>query len=166
MHIDLTAGRVEVVVLDKEDYGAFTHSIYARPAFDEYLTLDDYADEKRATEDLLREALAKRWTKIDDFEVAWDENVAFTLCGGVYSHRILCRDYLEILHRILRTTRYRDRWAYSTAVEPDPPLGGVTYGLFVLQGDRITLADEETEWDGASFVRYFSRSAAEAARGA
>ena len=162
MHLELTAGRVEVVFLNGRDaIAAFTAATYEGPAFDEFLTLDTYTDEKRDTESVLHDALAKRWVPVDDFEVGRDGNVAFTLCGGVYSHRIICRDYLDILHRILRTTRDRERWAYSTDVELQQPLDGLTLGGFVLQRDRITV-DDWDGWDEARFLRYFSRSADEA----
>src|SRR4051794_10696795 len=127
MHITLPTGIVEVVFLQRDDFfGDFTRSIVAPPRLHADFTSDEYSAEKRETEDLIRHGLAARWTEGDDFEVGWDENFAMTLCGGIYSPRIFCREYLEVLHGILRSTRHYHQWAYSTAIELSAPLDGIT----------------------------------------
>ena|SRR5262245_57191774 len=83
------------------------------------LSRDDYATDKGTIEDGLRETLSARWTSPDDFEVAWDENVALHCCGGVYSYRILGMEYANIVSTALSRTKKPDIWGYHTSVEPE-----------------------------------------------
>jgi hypothetical protein len=83
------------------------------------LKLEDYESDKCLVEDELRQMLSARWISPDDFEVAWDENVALHCCGGVYSHRILGIDYANIINAALGKTKNPDIWGYHTSVEPE-----------------------------------------------
>ena len=107
----------------------------------------------------LREALEKNWTPRVDFEVADDENIAFTMCGSIYTPRIVCRDYLEILYSVLQSTRMRDKWVYSTSVEIRTSetrfVQFSSFSSFYLQGNRLTV---NTDGMGFDFVVRFSRS--------
>jgi hypothetical protein len=149
---------LEVVLLDRDAFfGEFTRSLSAPPPLGELgVSWDDLVAEKRDTEDLIRAALAKCWRKHDDFEVGWDSNYAMTMCGGVYSARILCKDYLEVLHGVLRSARHYPRWAYSTSVELDTAVNGMKDCDFVLQGERVTV--ENWGLGEFNFVEHFSRS--------
>jgi len=160
--IELTKGAVEVALVPWEEfYGCLSKALYAPPVFGQNLPFESYIQEKRETESALRRALATEWVDTVDFAVGADENIAFTMCGGIYSHRVICREYLDCLHRILHPTRYRGCWAYSTAVELEVPLEGMTDCDFVLKGDRVTVLD----WGlaGFDFVQCFSRTRVEAA---
>ena len=82
------------------------------------------------------------------------------MCGGIYSPRVICREYLEAVHRMLQQTRMKDKWLYDTSIELDSPVDGMMLCVFRLRGNEITVNIEDTgEFD---FVRAFSRSAKEA----
>ena len=77
------------------------------------------------------------------------------MCGGVYSPAVLCRDYLDIVHRVVRTPGGDDRWAYSTSVELSAPVAGTTVCTFVVIGsDVVVLNDRLGEFN---FEESFSR---------
>jgi hypothetical protein len=136
--------------------------IYRRPEFTERYRVDAFTSEKREIEHRLRAALSANWVSEVDFEVGYDENAAFTVCGGIYTHRIICCDYLGVLHRVLRESEMHDYWTYSTSIELASPLGGMWFGGFLVQGNRLYL-DRKYLGD-FDFVKYFSRSDTEAAQ--
>jgi hypothetical protein len=152
---------LRVVVLPPSDYYRFTGALTRRPEFSDAHAFDDFINEKRSTEEALRRALSHHWRPFDDFEVGDDGNIAFTLCGGVYSKRVICRDYLALLYLTLQDTRMKEAWAYATAIELQEPIDGMSLCDFVLQGNQVSV---NGDLDGFDFVRYFSRSKADAAK--
>ena len=105
------------------------------------LSREDYSNDKAMVERELREQLGKKWLSPDDFEVAWDENVALHSCGGVYSHQILCKEYVEIVNDVLLKTKRPDIWGYHTAVE----LEGV-FTEFWIRNGIMHAPDDEFPW--------------------
>src|SRR5688572_2396022 len=157
--IEVTSGTLRVLWMEREEYFRMTGDLSRPTGFSEAYPFDTFIDEKRSTEDRIRAALSSYWVDGEDFEVASDTNRAFTLCGGVYSPRIVCRDYLDCLCRAVGPFPNRERWSYTTAVELQEPVGGMTDCDFVLRGRRIFVLRERTPFD---FVRLFSRSRNEA----
>jgi hypothetical protein len=145
----------------RDAYFQLDRDFVAHPDFSDTYSFDAYISEKRGTEDKLREELSAIWTPPHDFEVAADENIAFTMCGGLYQSRVMCRDYLAILHRVLQGTRMRDKWVYNTSVELTVR-DGVALGLFELRGGTLFVLSEGLVFD---FVKCFSRSRGEAEAG-
>jgi hypothetical protein len=117
---------LHVRLLSKDAYYGMIPDFYKEPKFTKAYPFDSYVKEKRDTEDRLEKALGAIWTPNDDFQVGYDTNRAFTLCGGVYSPRVICQDYLNILFTILHATRMKDKWMYSTqgyTVDSTDPYG-------------------------------------------
>ncbi len=157
--IVLQRSELDVILLTDEDYFARDEDLCRKPEFNDEYPFESYIDEKRDTEWRLREALEKNWTPRVDFEVADDENIAFTMCGSLYAPRVVCRDYLEILYGVLQSTRMRDKWVYSTSVEITTSetrfVQYSSFSSFRLQGNRLTV---NTDGMGFDFVACFSRS--------
>ena len=153
--------QLDVVMLQPLDFYRMSGTHCREPVFTGEYSFDMYIEEKRSTEEALRAALSRHWTPVDDFEVAYDGNIAFTLCGGIYSRRIICREYLNLLHETLQRTRMKDKWAYDTALELEEPIDGMGLCSFVLQGNKVYVSSDLRGFD---FVRYFGRSKAEAMR--
>ena len=107
---------------------------------------------------LASRALAVEWAPEHDFEVARDENIAFIMCGSIYTPAVFCRDYLAILHRILTTMRVPEKWAYATSVEPVSPRRRVS-DQFVLLNGVVYVLSARISFD---FLRCFSRTKADA----
>jgi hypothetical protein len=159
-HIRVSGGDLDVFSVSRPTYTQLEDEWVREPSPADGCTFDEYADEKGASEAALRTALSTDWSDLADFEVAWDENVAFTLCGSVYTTKIVCRDYLDVVHRVLQSTRMKHRWIYHTALELLSPCVEIPDCGFVLQGNQIFVNMYTRPFD---FIKYFSRSKAEAA---
>ena len=153
--------QLDVVMLQPLDFYRLSGALCRKPAFTGEYSVEMYIEEKRSTEEALRAALSRHWAPRDDFEVAYDDNIAFTLCGGIYSRRIICREYLNLLHETLQRTRMKEKWSYDTVLELEEPIDGMDLCSFVLQGNRVYV---KSDLRGFDFVRYFGRSKAEATR--
>ena len=158
MTITLGTGQIlDVVLCRRSEFYDYENRLPKWPA----IGRSRYIAEKRDLEDLVRRRLASHWMEEDDFEVGSDGNAAWTLCGGIYSHRIICRRYLEIMHWVLAQGDAPGLWSYSTALEPVDPIDGMSYSTFLLHGNRILTRSEGL--NGFDFVKQFSRSIEDAA---
>jgi hypothetical protein len=152
-HIMINGREVEVLYLQSEHFSKLLGEFTARPIFTDQYSFETYIAEKRDTETALRAAFSRFWKDPDDFEVASDQNVAFTMCGGIYSRALLCRAYLETLHGVLGSTRMRNKWVYSTSVEVPTQSGHMELYAFMLRGDTVYVEDDRPKFD---FIDQFS----------
>jgi hypothetical protein len=154
--IKLSSGAVlSARLLTGNEYFGRDADFYATPAFNDFFSFDHYIREKRGTEVSLRSALARRWENHVDFEVGDDENIAFTMCGGVYTPRTFCRDYLECLYGVLQATVSRDKWMYDTSIELAEPVDGMQLCTFRIHADEVDVCmDYIGRFD---FIERFSR---------
>ena len=159
--IDFGSYRLPVKMLPRTDYREFSGSFYRRPSFSADYTFNDYIGEKRKLETSLRHLLSANWMMKDDFEVTADENIAFTICGAIYTPRIICREYIEILFQVIRSSRMRDMWCHATTLELEELFHGANDCDFRLYKNTLFVCEEESNFD---FLKYFSRSRIDAAR--
>lgn len=71
------------------------------------------------TQQCVVDALKASWVESDDFYVGWDFNYCYHVCGGIYSDRIVCPEYLLAVDAALKAAPFSDRWTYHTACETD-----------------------------------------------
>ena len=142
---------LEIVELSANERRDRRKDFYIEPEFTDEYSFDSYIGEKRETEYRLRTVLGRIWTAEDDFVVADDENIAFTLCGGIYSARPVCQDYLAILYRVLQAAPMRDLWVYSTAVEiVKPQAETVDFAIFCsirVHQNKLYLNEQQINFD-------------------
>lgn len=73
-------------------------------------------------------ALERKWKEEDDFAVGWDFDYCFHTCGGIYSDRIFCNDYVVAVRDALQSVDGPGRWTYHTVCEilvaPDAKTAG------------------------------------------
>ena len=62
-------------------------------------------------------SLGEKWTKESDYEVGDDYNYCYHVCGGVYSSRTLCADYVRRVVDALSQDEDPSIWTYHTCVE-------------------------------------------------
>ncbi len=62
-------------------------------------------------------ALKQRWTEGEDFEVCWDFDYSHHACGGIYSERIFCKDYVATVIEVLENVPESEKWVYHTVCE-------------------------------------------------
>jgi hypothetical protein len=94
------------------------------------------------------ERLGEKWKEGKDFEVAWDLNYWFHVCGSICAKRVACADYVHRIIDALNTDRSPECWTYHTAIE----LWRLRWEFFIRNGD-IFYPD-----DGPDFSRLLTRS--------
>jgi hypothetical protein len=92
--ITLSRGVLKVSLLSEMAYRERERVFYQNELRSDDQRFDLIVNEKRSTEELLRDALATLWIPGEEFEVGTDYNLAFTMCGGLYSGRCLKRALL------------------------------------------------------------------------
>jgi hypothetical protein len=155
-HLQIGSDSLAVIPLPRDAFYKATRSFYAPPTLGDAYTLEDYAEEKRHTEQVLRQSFSRHWRDHVDFEIGWDENFAFTLCGGIYTPTMLCRKYLQIICGVLRSTRQRDHWSYDTAVELQEPIDGANFMNFIVRRNELFLLNHHL--GSFDFFGWFHRS--------
>jgi hypothetical protein len=166
MQIQLSNAALDVIVFENWDaYKKIERefTLYQPPPLSPDYTADDYQNDKGYCEDELKAALSKYWISGgEDFEVGFDGNYALSSCGGIYSRRIICRDYLQIVRDILQGTKTPDLWLYDTSIELTEESG--MGPSFIIQGNKIFLDGDPTCIPpGFDFVKLFSRTRSQAA---
>lgn len=73
----------------------------------------------QTTQQLVVDALKTNWSDPDDYEVGWDFDYCYHVCGGIYSDRIVCPEYLLAIMNALASAPTPDKWTYHTACEAD-----------------------------------------------
>jgi hypothetical protein len=148
----------EVIHVTKEEL----RSIYATPIeFTARFTEAQFDKRWERVRDALRRTLSRRWTEGyqigDDFMVSDDRNNAWTQCGGVYTPRVCCPEYVISILRVLASVADGDKWAYDTAVEvvwrpedPYPVTPPYASGGFVIKSGRVYVPK-----DGYDYSRFY-----------
>ncbi|OGV85415.1 MAG: hypothetical protein A3K19_06360 [Lentisphaerae bacterium RIFOXYB12_FULL_65_16] len=107
----------------------------------------------------LREAIAKNW-EIDEFggdekdcAVSDEWQGGFFHCGGIYTNRICCGNYVQTILDVIGALPHSDRWTYHTAVEnlnDDEPVIGL--GEFLIRQGNVFAPD-----DGNNYKKILKR---------
>lgn len=77
----------------------------------------------------VEEALAAKWEKETDFEVTVDFDYCFHTCGGIYSERIICPQFVHSVLGALKNVDPKGQWTYHSVLEiatnhPNPKTAG------------------------------------------
>jgi hypothetical protein len=144
--------RFETIFVSKSEL----RRIYAtRVQLTSKFTEEDFSTKWEVVRDSLRDALSLKWTEDccggADFAVGDDWSLSWCQCGGVYSTRICCPEYIETILGVLNKMPDADKWAYSTAVEnmsgvenfPVPRFGS---GEFVLKAGRVYVPEDSYDY--------------------
>lgn len=76
-------------------------------------------DAIQTTQKLVVDALDGKWDEVDDYEVGWDFDYCYHVCGGIYSDRIVCPEYLLKIASALDSAPQPEKWTYHTACESE-----------------------------------------------
>jgi hypothetical protein len=96
----------------------------------------------------LVQCLSHYWQEGTDFEVSWDYDYRFHVCGGIYTEAPVCAEYLSQVQAALLTDSDYRTWTYHTAVET-----ATTRGQFFIKGETVYYPD-----DGPDFTKLLSRT--------
>ena len=73
----------------------------------------------RTTQQLIVEQLESKWKTEDDFEVGFDFDYCYHVCGGIYSDRIISPTHLEAIASALAAAPEPTKWTYHTSCEAE-----------------------------------------------
>src|SRR5262245_14517614 len=108
---------VRYVTLDEEAFRQEYRKAFQRVDVRDKTEEDRFRHAVRSVQGAVEEALLKKWTATDDFQVGWDFSYCYHTCGGIYSERIFCADYIQTLVDTMRSIDGAGRWTYHTCCE-------------------------------------------------
>ena len=143
----------ETVILPENDYRKLYEESFAKPGYTSTFTEAMHREEFDRLDRGLRKALTARWDEDSfggkDFAMM-DEGEAFGgwhHCGGIYSTRICCPEYVETIMSVLASLPHASLWTYHTACETwqdDTPLP--VHGEFFVRGEKLYAPKDENDY--------------------
>lgn len=85
-----------------------------------------FRDKLFSAQGRIEKALKDKWVSGKDFEVGWDFDYSYSLHGGIYSPRIFCPEYVEIVVKAICSSEDPHRWVYHTVCEIEVNPNGKT----------------------------------------
>lgn len=157
----------EVAFLSKDDYAEAYKLAFAPVRFSRTLTKPMLEDEFGQFNSILTQALrAQGWTDaaVDphDFELSDEWQGTWHHCGGIYSHRIHCPAYVEVLLKTIKRLPHAALWTYHTACESEDAAGPFSCGEFFVRDGRMYVACDGNDY-AAAFAPWTRRQQARAA---
>jgi hypothetical protein len=108
---------VRFVVLDDAGFQAEYRKAFDRVNLQSDVARGQFREDLFALRDSIVSALKQKWTERDDFEVSWDFDYCLHCCGGVYSERIFCPEYVMKVASVLAAADSTGKWTYHTCCE-------------------------------------------------
>lgn len=152
----------EIVILGEDDYHEEYNKAFANGEYTSSLTKEMQEAEFDQFDDSLRNALLKYWKddprgKQHDFEVMDDWNGTWHHCGGIYSARICCPEYIETIIQVISALSHAELWTYHTACE-SLEARGIESGEFFIRNGKMYVPD-----DGNNYAAYFGAATSKTA---
>jgi hypothetical protein len=148
-----TRRHLEIVILKEKEYRKLYERSFQKPAYSKAFTEKLHRAEFEKLDRGLRKALAAKWKEDccgnKDFAMM-DEGEGFGAwhhCGGIYSNRICCPQYVEVIASVLATLPHAALWTYHTACETwcdDAPLPA--FGEFFIRGGKLYAPKDENDY--------------------
>ncbi|MEW4563022.1 hypothetical protein AB1K70_10880 [Bremerella sp. JC770] len=124
------------MVLVGDDFKVEYHKAFKKLDLATEGAKERFREEISRIQEGIESALGDRWQKAEDFEVGYDYDYCYHVCGGIYSNTILCEEYVRTLVETLHGFDPDGLWTYHTSCE-FPPADGT----------------DEKWWFGEMFVR-------------
>jgi hypothetical protein len=105
------------VVLPDADFEKEYHKAFQKQKLETETDKKQFRDAVFTVQGAVEDALKAKWEKADDFEVGWDADYCYHTCGGIYSDRVFCKDYVETIASALKSVDAEGRWTYHTVCE-------------------------------------------------
>ena len=131
---------MKYVVLEIDAFTPEYHKAFQKLNLATETAKEEFRNEVFTVQGAVEEALQRKWKKVDDFEVGWDFDYCYHTCGGIYSNRVFCKDYVNTILDALRSVDILGRWTYHTVCE-------------VIVNPNAKTAGERTEDRGEFFIR-------------
>ncbi|QDT59957.1 hypothetical protein SV7mr_24710 [Stieleria bergensis] len=116
-------------VLNKPEFKAAYERAFTPLNFTSEQEKDDFSARLAEVRSAIADSLATKWLTPNDFQVSGDFDYCFHTCGGVYSKRIFCEEYVSTILDSLGKVDPDGEWTYHTTCEiatnhPNPKTAG------------------------------------------
>jgi hypothetical protein len=139
-NVDPATEPINFVVLSSDAFQSEHHKAFDKQDLKNETDRERFRSQVFSVQGAIDEALKSRWKEDDDYAVAWDFNYCFHTCGGIYSDRVFCEDYVRTIREALRSVDPEGVWTYHTVCE-------------IIVNPNGKTAGEMTEDRGEFFVR-------------
>jgi len=143
----------ETVILREKAYRKLYEEAFASPAYTEVFTEPMHRAEFDALNSGLRESLKRAWEEDfcgnKDFAIMDDKEAfgGWHHCGGIYSTRICCPEYVEAITAVIASLPHASLWTYHTACETwqdDTPLP--VHGEFFVRDGKLYAPKDDNDY--------------------
>lgn len=115
-----------IEILENKKFNSFYTQLrdQQRVEINDIFSENDFLNEFELTLEHIRSCLSERWIEDccgeADFAVGDGWGLVWQQCGGIYSERICCPQYINAIIKALEMSKYKDKWIYHTVYElPD-----------------------------------------------
>jgi hypothetical protein len=143
----------ETVILREKAYRELYEEAFASPAYTKDFTEARHRAEFDALNSGLRESLKKAWEEDycgnKDFAIMDDKEAfgGWHHCGGIYSTRICCPEYIEAITAVIASLAHASLWTYHTTCETwqdDTPLP--VHGEFFVRDGKLYAPKDDNDY--------------------
>src|SRR5579859_6600468 len=143
----------ETVILREKEYRKLYEESFCKPAYTTIFTQQTHRSEFDSLNRHLRDALRAKWEEDwcgrKDFAIMDDKEAfgGWHHCGGIYSTRICCPEYVEAILSVIAPLPHALLWTYHTSCETwqdDSPLP--VHGEFFVRGGKIYAPKDENDY--------------------
>ena len=109
----------ETIILSEQKFNELARYIFKARPYKKESELKEYSKEIHINQDNIRKKLGQKWKEEDDWHVGYDWNPYMTIynCGGIYSERIFCREYIETIMKGINEAKDPSNTFYNTVCE-------------------------------------------------
>ncbi len=152
----------EVSLLSRKDYDQRYRESCVRPRYTRTFTRAMHLAEFQKLDRSLHRAFSSRWEYTHDYEMMdgdpefGDAFDGWMHCGGIYSNRICCPEYVELILTAIARLPHSEKWMYHTACElhEKKPVLAERIGQFCVRNGTVF-----APVDGNDYVRVFQTRA-------
>lgn len=122
--------KFETIILSEQKFKELSDFIFKPRSYKRESELKGYVKEINLNQDNIRKKLSEKWQEEEDWEVGYDWNPYMTVynCGGIYSEKIFCREYVETIMKAISEAKDPSNTYYNTVSEIIVNPNGKTYG--------------------------------------
>lgn len=144
--------KFETIILTEEKFSKLAKYVFQPRESKSESDIEEYRKETFRNQEIIRNKLRQKWEEEEDWEVGYDWNLYMTVynCGGIYSDRIFCREYIETIMHGIKEAKDPSNTFYNTVceiiIESDGKIIGEDYRgeLFITEG-KVYIHEEMTE---------------------
>jgi hypothetical protein len=104
-------------ILEPEQYNRELNLGCAQAIVSSEIEKEKFRNSIFTTQKLIEDALLAKWKREDDFEIGWDFDYCYFVCGGVYSREMIGPDYVATVLKALKSAPEPHKWTFHSTCE-------------------------------------------------